>query len=238
MKKIAILTTDTLHHRYFVNKLIDNDLVFEACFLETAHVSPDFAVGPLFEDAQDEYENDNFFRNTNRELDRVRTINVSTLNSQEAMEEIKSIDFDFGIVFGAGRIHKETIKLFKDGLINVHRGISQDYRGLDSELWASYSKDYDNIGVTIHRVERGLDTGDIASQGKIKLAKNMKLYQLRYYGTLLATEMVAEAIRDYIKGNLQFYTQEKPGKYYSFMPLDLKKVAQTNFNTYCEAFNG
>ena len=41
---------------------------------------------------------------------------------------------------------------------------AQYYRGLDSDLWAIYHRDYKNIGVTIHMVDSELDTGEILYQ--------------------------------------------------------------------------
>jgi methionyl-tRNA formyltransferase len=138
------------------------------------------------------------------------------------------------VVFGAGKISSDVIKMFPDGLINVHRGISEKYRGLDSELWAVYHQDYGNIGVTIHKVEELLDTGDIIFKQKLKLKSGMKTYQLRYYTSLIATNLVIKTLKDYLSGTLLQKKQKKKGRYYSFMPLELKKIVNDKFNHYCE----
>ncbi len=127
-----------------------------------------------------------------------------------------------------------TIELFKDYLINVHRGIAQKYRGLESDLWAIYHKDYANIGVTVHFVEKELDTGDIVGQKRIPINNNMKIWQLRYHWTLIATELVTNAIEMYVAGKMSAYSQQSKGRYYSFMPSELKNIMASRFNTYCE----
>ena len=116
----------------------------------------------------------------------------------------------------------------------MHRGIAQKYRGLDSDLWAIYHQDYKSIGVTIHLVEEKLDTGAIIYQKEMKLIKNMKIFQIRYYTTLIATDLVKKTIADYSSGALQPVPQEKIGRYYSFMPLDLKSIVTNRFNLYCK----
>ena len=63
---------------------------------------------------------------------------------------------DLGVVFGTRKISTKIINLFKFGLINIHRGIVEKYRGLDSEYWALYHRDYKNIGITIHQVSEDL----------------------------------------------------------------------------------
>jgi len=159
------------------------------------------------------------------------------VNSEQAIDYIKGIDPDFGIVFGTRKISNKVIEQFPDGLINVHRGISEEYRGLDSDLWAIYHDDYSNIGVTIHKVEPSLDTGDIVYQDRLPLELHMKIYHLRYYTTLLATKLVISALRDYCSGALQQSPQKKKGRYYSFMPIELKKVVNKKFNRYVETLS-
>ena len=78
---------------------------------------------------------------------------------------------DLGVVFGTRKISKKIINLFKFGLINIHRGIVEKYRGLDSEYWALYHRDYKNIGITIHQVSEDLDTGKVIVQRKLKMKK-------------------------------------------------------------------
>ena len=86
--------------------------------------------------------------------------------------------------------------MFKDGLINVHRG-STILSWLDSDLWAIYHRDYKNIGVTIHMVDSELDTGEILYQENILMHKGMKTHQLRYYTTKIATDLIYKSILDY-----------------------------------------
>ena len=236
--KIILLTTDTLHHRYFINKLLDSNIRIDKCFFQTDHLVPKFSTSPLYEKEEDLFESSNFFESTRQDLDKVQVEQVPTFNSQESIEQISKSKPDFGVSFGAGIIYVPTINLFKNHLINVHRGIVQEYRGLDSDLWAIYHKDYNNIGVTIHLVEKELDTGDIVGQERLTIKKNMKIWQLRYYTTLIATKLVINAIKAYIDGEMPTFKQQNKGRYYSFMPLDLKKNMVPRFNSYCEKLDG
>ena len=233
MNKIIILSTDTLHHRFFINRLLDEDIKFTKCMFETTSVTPPFPVGPLFENSQEEFDQTNFFKNTRKNLDRIEIMEVENINSDHSIQFLKSERPDFGIVFGTRKLSKKIIACFKDGAINVHRGISQDYRGLDSDLWAVYHKDFSNIGVTIHFVEERLDTGDIVAQDKLLLKRDMKIHQIRYYTTLIATELVLKALDSYLNESLK-PTPQKKGRYYSFMPLVLKRIVANKFNSYCK----
>ncbi|MEO5330879.1 MAG: hypothetical protein H7839_02575 [Magnetococcus sp. YQC-5] len=233
MKHFLVISTDTPHHRYFLNQILDDGLMPAGCLMESVHVQPPFPVGPLFEEAEALFEASHFFANTRDDLDRVPLYHSSSANTSEAHATIQRLQPSFGVVFGAGRLTQETIQLFPDGLINVHRGMAQAYRGLDSDLWAIYHRDYDAIGVTIHFVEPQLDTGDIVSQERLMLQKDMRCHQIRYYTTVIATRLVIQALHDYNNGVLTSCQQKMRGRYYSFMPLELKKIVSARFDHYC-----
>ena len=232
--KIILLSSDTTHHRYFINSLLDAGIELEKIVFETGKVKPKFKTGPLFESDEEKFEKNYFFKSTSYNLPNIEICKVKNINSEQVLEMLRRVKPDLGIVFGTGLIKKNVISSFKDGLINVHRGIAQKYRGLDSDLWAIYHQDYKSIGVTIHLVEEKLDTGAIIYQKEMKLIKNMKIFQIRYYTTLIATDLVKKTIADYSSGALQPVPQEKIGRYYSFMPLDLKSIVTNRFNLYCK----
>jgi len=232
MKKIVILSTDTPHHRYFINKIIKQDYCIEKVIFETDSIIAPFPTEPVLEDDANKFERKNFFCRVSSDIEEVEVEQVENINDYGL--EYRNIDSDLGIVFGTRKISNRVISLFKDGLINIHRGNSCYYRGIDSDLWAIYHDDYDNIGVTVHKVSSELDKGDIYKQANMKLLFGMKTYQIRYYTTLIATDIVLSALNDYINKKMIYYPHPKFGRYYSFMPLDLKKVVSNKFNIYCE----
>lgn len=232
---IVILSTLTDHHIYFINRIIQEFSV-KAIFFETLHLTPRFPVGPLFEDKEISFEKDHFFVDVPSELPKEIPIHkIPTVNHPGIAEHIASYKADLGIVFGCGKIKPNILNTTKDGLINLHRGTAEEYRGLDSDLWAIYHKDFENIGVTIHKVEEKLDTGDVLKYKNIKLKRGMKIHQIRHDTTVLATDLVLEILREYkISEKLNGCPQKKKGRYYSFMPLELKKIVAEKFNTYTE----
>jgi len=236
VKKILILSTDTRHHRYFINSLSQHNFDINACIFETTHVTSPFPTGPLFEDAENEFEQEHFFKKVHYEL-KADIINVKNINDSNSVGKIREINPDLGISFGVRRLSKQVIELFNDGLMNVHRGIAQEYRGLDSNLWAIYHSDYSNIGVTIHRVTPELDAGSIIYQKKLVLKPQMRAHQLRFYTTVIATSLVMDALRDYLSNKSKMYPQKKRGRYYSFMSLNLKRIVVKKINTFCETIN-
>lgn len=71
-------------------------------------------------------------------------------------------DSDLFIVFGSSYIKTPLIDvLLKKGAINIHMGISPYYRGSSCNFWALYDGNPELVGATIHKLGRGLDSGDI-----------------------------------------------------------------------------
>lgn len=233
-KRIIILTTPTTHHRYFINRLIQDNLQIVAIINETSHVKPSFPTGPFLEAEQEAFELHHFFTDLPfKTPNEPPTHFFETVNTEEAVEKIQSYAADLGIVFGCGKIRPHVFAATKDGLINIHRGIAERYRGLDSDLWAIYQEDFGNLGVTIHRVDDKMDTGDILKSAFFPLRKDLEIFQLRYYTTVLATNLMLELLAEYQSGQpLTGRQQLRPGKYYSFMPLALKQKTQSQLKSF------
>ncbi len=234
MKKIVIISTDTPHHRYLINSLVEKSISLSACIFETKKLITKFPTKHSFEKDQALFEEGVFFSKLPNELSCNNVVTFDTVNSSNSQRYLNDLKPDLGIVFGTGKIDNNIIRIFKHGLINVHRGMIEKYRGLDSDLWAIYHDDYENIGVTIHMVDEGLDTGDIIYQETLTLHQELKTYKIRCYTTMIATNLVIKAINQYLSNNLITIKQEKIGRYYSYMPSIMKDLVNLKFNKFCE----
>jgi len=230
MSSIIILASDTPHRRFFIKNLMSKFSNIEGVIFETESIKPSFPTGPFYECEERKFENDSFFIDFDDDLDKVQVHYVNTINSEQSISLINKISPSFAVIFGTRKISKKVTKLFEDGAINVHRGIASEYRGLDSNLWAIYHEDFNNLGVTIHKVNDVLDTGEIIYEEKLNVPFNSEIFQLRYYETLLATNLTMRAVEDYNLGRIVSYKQEKLGRYYSFMPLVLKETITKKFD--------
>jgi methionyl-tRNA formyltransferase len=230
MAGIVALSTNTPHHRYMFNVLRAQGIELAAVIFESGHVEPSFTIGPVFEAEEAAFEAEMFGEQS---IDWLPSIEVENINQSESLEAITERQPDIAVVFGTRRLSDEIINLFPDGLLNVHRGIAQKYRGLDSDLWTIYHKDYASLGVTVHRVESELDTGEVVGQRNLTLHHGMKCHELRHQISVIATDLMVLALQDHRDGNLTSRPQGKIGRYYSFMPRDLKEICQRRFNKYC-----
>ncbi|NQT28945.1 MAG: methionyl-tRNA formyltransferase [Candidatus Saganbacteria bacterium] len=110
---------------------------------------------------------------------------------------LKSIKPDIVIVVAYGKIlPKEILDIPKYGCINVHASLLPKYRGAAPIQWALL-KGEKETGITIMKLDRQLDTGDIIFQEKVKIAEeddapslSKKLFAIGSKLLLLALEQI------------------------------------------------
>jgi len=73
-----------------------------------------------------------------------------------------ALSSDIYVVFGASFIKGWLIDfLVKNQTTNIHMGLSPYYRGSSCNFWAMYDRNLGYVGATIHKLSKGLDSGDI-----------------------------------------------------------------------------
>ena len=88
------------------------------------------------------------------------------------------INFDFGISFKYRyKLNKPIIDFFQGKLINLHISYLPYNRGADPNLWSFI--DDSPVGVTIHLIDEGIDTGPILIQ-KEMIFDNKETLQTSY----------------------------------------------------------
>jgi folate-dependent phosphoribosylglycinamide formyltransferase PurN len=117
-----------------------------------------------------------------------KVINVKSVNSNETIEYLKKNQPDVILVAGTRIISKKVLSSVHSRFINIHAGITPFYRGVHGAYWALANNDAENMGVTVHYVDKGIDTGKILIQEQISIIKedNFYTYPLIQLGVGLA----------------------------------------------------
>tara|TARA_Y100001960_G_scaffold300498_1_gene349656 strand:- start:523 stop:1263 length:741 start_codon:yes stop_codon:yes gene_type:complete len=237
--RVVVLTTPTKHHTYFLNRLHENFEIV-GIFYEGRRLQKAYPTGPFFESEEDRFE-DRFFEAEHggvaEELPNTlqkRVCEYYNLNEADAVAHISELSPEVAITYGVGLVKEATFSLPRWGTVNVHRGIIQRYRGLDSDLWAIYEEEFDQIGVTLHYVDKGLDTGAIIEQRRIQIEPSDEIYHMRYKTGVLATELMIKVLTEMksTEGPVMGRPQFETGPYYTAMSLDQKKVAWECFQKF------
>jgi len=232
--ELYILTTQTTHHTYFIQKLLKYYPIKQV-ILETESVTPAFEINHSFEKERDAYEKNIFFDGNNILIKDIfsSVLEVRTINDTIVLNQLKKDKPKMIIVFGTRKIVPKIINFCPDGIINLHGGDPEKYRGLDSHLWAIYHSDFASLITTLHHLNENLDDGNIILQTSIKITSGMPIYKLRHHNTEACIQLVLAAINIYKKhGFLLSRPQRKIGRYYSFMPCALKSICEAKFKKF------
>ncbi len=229
--QVVLITTSTLHHKFFIkilNKIKKIELVI---FLINSKKEIDKSE---FKKKEEIYERKFFFNNKKNFNIKNQKFLFKNINSKALQNKVIKLRPSMGILFGTKKVDKEVINVFNGKLINIHRGIMEKYRGLDSEFWAAFYEDFKNIGTTIHYVNTHLDKGKIIFQKRLKLTKRMKSYQLRALTTKIATQEIKDIVLRIVNKKVSIFKNQKIGKYFSMINKKQKKIALKNFDNFCE----
>jgi len=134
--------------------------------------------------------------------------NVKSVNSAETKEIIESINPDIIIVNGTRIISEEILLSTKATFLNTHAGVTPKYRGVHGGYWALSQKDYENCGVTVHLVDKGIDTGGILYQDTIVIDKNDNFNTYPYHQIAKAIPLMKSAIEDVINDSIKIVKRD------------------------------
>ena len=86
---------------------------------------------------------------------------ASSPNSPAAREFIRKAAPDLMIARCKFILKEEVFTIPKDGTLVMHPGICPEYRNAHGCFWALANDDLDRIGMTLLRIDRGVDTGPV-----------------------------------------------------------------------------
>lgn len=125
------------------------------------------------------------------------------LREPEAVAQVRAWAPDVIVVAAFGQILRaEVLDLPPHGSINVHASLLPRWRGASPIVAAILNGDKET-GVTIMRMDPGLDTGPILSQRAIPIEANDTGGSLSAKLAPIGAELLLETLPDYLAGKLQ-----------------------------------
>lgn len=125
--------------------------------------------------------------------------------------ELRALQPDLIVVVAYGHILPPAIlDLPKFGCLNVHTSLLPKYRGAGPIQWAIANGETET-GVTVMKMDAGMDTGPIVSQRRIPILPTDDSASLHDKLAILGAELLAETIPDYVAGKIQPRSQPAEG---------------------------
>ena len=144
-----------------------------------------------------------FLRDNNLELSPLpadKVVNVPSVNDLSFEKAIAEANPDLIIVNGTRIISSSVIEKIRCPLINVHVGITPLYRGVHGAYWALAQNDKENCGVTIHMIDKGIDTGGILLQETISVTSQDNFVTYPYLQLQKAIAMLKKVVPMILSG--------------------------------------
>jgi methionyl-tRNA formyltransferase len=153
----------------------------------------------------------------------VPTLAVENINDPAGARFIQSLTPAVLVVCGTTVLKPEIFSLAPKGAVNIHTGITPEYRSADPIFWALYCGEPGKVGVTIHYVDRGIDTGPIIHQQSVPVYANDSLASIYVRCIRLGAELFSRALGRIEDGSIR--TIQRTGvQGRSFRSIDLGLV--------------
>ena len=89
---------------------------------------------------------------------------VSSVNAVETRALLRSTAADVVVVNGTRVIDRATLEAVGCPVVNLHAGITPQFRGVHGGYWALADGHPELVGSTVHLVDAGIDTGGVLAQ--------------------------------------------------------------------------
>lgn len=133
----------------------------------------------------------------------------------EFVDQLRGLAPDLIVVVAYGQILPRAIlDIPKFGCLNVHTSLLPKYRGAAPIQWAIFNGDAET-GVTIMKMDAGLDTGEIASEVRTPIADTDDSQTLHDRLAKLGADLLVRTIPEYVSGRITPRPQPAVGASYA-----------------------
>ncbi len=145
----------------------------------------------------------------------IKVITPDEVKSSLILQEIQRWSADVAVVVAFGQIlSQEFLDLFPLGAVNVHASILPNWRGA-APIQRSLEQGESETGVTLQKVVKALDAGDIIGTRKISVGPQEQAPEIFDRLAVGACELLHLELMDYVRGNLAPVPQDESLKTYA-----------------------
>lgn len=135
----------------------------------------------------------------------VPVVEVGRMNDAGTVARIRSVSPDALVVFGTGILKRPVLAIAP--AINAHTSLLPHYRGTRSEFWQCRHNDPAHVGITIHLVDEGVDTGQVLFQRPTASPWPTTPFHLRSLNTLEVIRHLPGVVKAFLDGRLTPFAQ-------------------------------
>lgn len=149
---------------------------------------------------------------------------VDNVNAPETVDWLSGRAPDLLVVAGGPILRAPILSVPRLGAINLHSSLLPAYRGTFVEFWQVHDDALDTAGVTVHRVDAGVDTGAILVQCPTGPEAGQDPWHLRARNQIAALEVLPETAMQVLSGAAAERPQPEGGR--AFRAQDMTEQAR------------
>jgi methionyl-tRNA formyltransferase len=132
----------------------------------------------------------------------IPVISPESVNKDPILQEVQKWKAEVAVVVAFGQIvSQKFLDSFPFGCVNVHASLLPQWRGAAPIQRAIEAGDTES-GVTLQKMVKALDAGDMLGSRKIKIDEEMTAQQLHDQMAVLGGELLHVELMDYVRGHL------------------------------------
>ena len=134
----------------------------------------------------------------------VDLLETPRVNNGDAVAWCQRRQPDLILVYGTSILKEPMIRLPRLGVLNAHSSVLPHFRGVFSEFWQALQGDFEHVGVTVHCIDPGVDTGDLVLQAHSPVeGDRVDPHTLRCRNVATTLEIYPQAARAVLSGEAQ-----------------------------------
>lgn len=102
-------------------------------------------------------------------LPQARATYITSVNAPETRTLLQRLAPDVVVLSGTRIVKANILQAIGAPVLNIHAGITPDYRGVHGGYWALHSEKPQDFGATLHLVDPGVDTGDVLEYARTSI---------------------------------------------------------------------
>jgi folate-dependent phosphoribosylglycinamide formyltransferase PurN len=127
---------------------------------------------------------------------------IPSVNSADAIALVNRLQPAVIVLAGTRIVGQAFLENVKCPVLNIHAGITPQYRGVHGGYWALVERRTRLCGVTVHQVDAGIDTGEVLKQSLIQPSARDNFATYPWIQLGVGLKLLAEVLPDLLAGRM------------------------------------
>lgn len=140
---------------------------------------------------------------------------TSAINGAETTDFLRALAPDLILVNGTQLLREPILSLrpmIRHGIVNLHTGLSPYSRGANCNLYMVLEGHPELVGVTVHHIDPGIDSGDIIRSAQVPMEPDDTFETIDVRSFDLGIDLLLQGARDLVEGRALRVRQWEEGK--------------------------